>query len=135
MCFGAKDNQFGRFEIEISGSVNAVRLVHVSGDVTCSVYGGAQAWSKFGCFKTREQLYTVITTSQNDILLPQSQQIMYTLPGHYPDSEEIVFAEISTPLVLSSGQELRIWYGEDLAKYYEGDNGGSSCVDVYAKYM
>ena len=135
MCFGAKDSQFGRFQIEFGGSVNAVKLVHVSGDVTCGVQGGAQAWSKFGCDKTRNELLTVITTSENDILLPESQQFVYTLPGHYADSEEIVLAEILSPLLLSSEQELRIWYGEDLMDDHDIDNGGNSCVDVYAKYM
>ena len=85
-----------------------------------------------GC--ARHQILTLITTSKNEILLPESKQMVYTLPGYDADSEEIVFAEISKPLLLSSGQELRIWYSEDLTAG-ESDNDGTSCVDVYAKYM
>ena len=137
VCFGAKDGEFGGFEIETGGSVNAVKLVHVSGRVTCNAAAfGDEAWSRFGCNKAYNQLLTVITTSEDDILLPESKESMYTLPGYYPDSKEIAFTEISTPLLLSSGQELRIWHGEDLTNDGgEQDNDGISCVDVYAKYI
>ena len=134
MCFGAKYDQFGRFEIKTGGSVNAVKLVHVSGSVTCNVNAGAGARSRFGCWKG-EYIKTVVTTSNDVILLPESKQPTYTLPGYYADSKEIAFTDISTPLLLSSGQKLRIWYGEDLTNSAEGDNEGISCVDVYAKYI
>lgn len=140
VCFGAKGDQFGEFEVEIGGSVDSVKLVHVSGDVTCAVFdifGGANARSKFGCQKSSSELYTFITTANNDILLPESREFpsKYTLQGYHPDSSEIVFTNISTPLRLSSGQQLRVWYGEDLMDETEHDNSGSTCVDVYAKYM
>ena len=134
VCFGAKDDRFGSFEIETGGSVNAVRLVHVSGSVSCNVNAGADARARFGCRKG-EYILTVITTSNDVILLPKSGETLYTLPGYYADSREIAFTDISAPLLLSSGQELRIWYGEDLKNSGEGDNGGSSCIDVYAKYI
>ena len=136
MCFGAKDDQFGRFEIETGGSINAVKLVHVSGRVTCNI--NDDAWSRFGCWKAHHGLYIVITNSTDDILLPESQESVdswYTLPGYYPDSKEIAFTENSTPLLLFSGQELRIWFVEDLANAGEGDNAGISCVDVFATYI
>ena len=137
VCFGAKDDQFGSFEVKIGGSVNSVKLVHVSGEVGCSAFLGGLVGSKFGCSKLFPELYTFITTTNNDILLPEIDKIlsMYTLQGYRPDSTEIVFKNILTPLRLSSGQQLRIWYGEDLRNENESDNGGLSCVDVYAKYM
>ena len=137
MCFGAKDGNFGSFKIATGGSVNAVKLVHVSGRVTCNAAAyGDDEWSRFGCYKAYNEILTVITTSHNAILLPESKQSMYTLPGYYANSKEIAFTDISTPLLLSSGQELRIWYGEDLTNNGdEQDNGGKSCVDVYAKYI
>ena len=139
VCFGAKDNQFGKFEVEIGGSVDSVKLVHVSGYVTCELglFDGVNARSKFGCQKTSSELYTFITNATNDILLPESPEFLskYTLQGYHPDSTEIVFTNISTPLRLSSGQQLRIWHGEDLMNDTEWDNSGLSCVDMYAKYM
>ena len=134
VCFGARDNKFGSFEVEIGGAVNSMKLVHESGDVTCALIGGP---SKFGCTKSSSELYTFITTANDDVLLPEihGSPSKYTLQGYHPDSPEIVFTNISTPLLLSSGQQLRIWYGEDLRDESEWDNGGSSCVDVYAKYV
>ena len=135
VCFGGKNDSFGRFGIEFGGSVNAVKLIHVSGGVKCSYMPWVKS-SKFGCDgEISENIHTVITTSNDEILLPESKERVYTLPGNERESEEIVFVEISTPLVLSSGQELRIWHGEDLTKNSDGDNSGLSCVDVYAKYM
>ena len=137
VCFGGKNDSFGRFGIEFGGSVNNVKLVHVFGGVKCSSWPWPGAVSsKFGCAsESSEYIRTVVTTSNDEILLPESKETMYTLPGNERESEEIVFAEISTPLLLSSGQELRIWHGEDLTKNSDGDNSGLSCVDVYAKYM
>lgn len=135
VCFGAKGDNFGSFEVEIGGSVNSVKLVHVAGEVTCIWSDGNNAWSKFGCRKSQSELDTFITTANDDILLPDGEGLRYTLPGYHPDSPEIVFSDISTPLFLSSGQQLRIWYGEDLINAHEGDNGGTTCVDVYAKYI
>ena len=134
VCFGAKDDQFGSFEVKIGGSVNSVKLVHVSGEVGCTVWSGR---SKFGCQKSLPELHIFITTANNDILLPEIDEFLskYILQGYHPDSTEIVFTNISTPLRLSSGQQLRIWYGEDLRDVSEIDNGGLSCVDVYAKYV
>ena len=34
-------------------------------------------------------------------------------------------------LLCHVGDEMRIWYGEDLYKYTDTDNHGTSCADVY----
>ena len=39
------------------------------------------------------------------------------------------------PRSVIRGEELRLWYGEDLADYSEADNGGRVCCDVYALYV
>jgi len=36
---------------------------------------------------------------------------------------------------VSGGQSLRLWYGEDLVGYTEGDNAGWVCCDVYGLYI
>ena len=130
VCFGAKDNQFGKFEVEVSGSVEAVKLVHVSGSVSC----GSGVFSNWGCSPGDATIHTVITTSSNVILLPESQQVWYNLPGYDTSSKEIVFTGLSSPLLLSSGQELRLWYAEDYNNQYEANNAGMTCADVFAKY-
>lgn len=57
VCFGAKGDNFGSFEVEIGGSVNSVKLVHVAGEVTCIWSDGNNAWSKFGCRKSQAELH------------------------------------------------------------------------------
>jgi len=77
----------------------------------------------------------VITDSSNHILLPENEQFPFRIPGYHANSPELVFPDLLTPVPVSSGQELRVWYSEDLKDYYEGDNDGITCADVYAKFI
>ena len=133
MCFGAKDNQFGQFQVEFGGHVEAVKLVHLSGQVSCSEH--ANFWSKWGCNEKENIILVFLTDASNTILLPMGQSSRYTIPGYDAQSSEIVFSGFPNPLHLSSGQQLRIWYEEDLYDESEFDNGGTSCADVLVKYL
>ena len=59
----------------------------------------------------------------------------YTIPGYDAQSNEIIFSGFPNPLNLSSDGEFRLWYNEDLRDVYEPDNNGTSCTDVFAKYL
>ena len=133
MCFGAKDNQFGRFRVEVGGSIEAVKLVHLSGQVRCSQQ--ANFWSKWGCNEKENIIFVFLTDASNTILLPMGQSSRYTIRGYDAQSSEIVFSGFPNPLHLSSGQQLRMWYEEDLYDESEFDNGGTSCADVLVKYL
>jgi len=83
----------------------------------------------------------IITTSSNTIIMPvspflndQSTGKWSVLPGYDSLSPEIILPRFS-PYSVSSGQELRLWSGEDLANFTEGDNGGWVCCDVYGLYI
>ena len=145
VCFGAKNNQFGRFFVHsVSGvKLAAVKLVHLYGYVTCDTRRTSY-WSYWGCrgvsFYSAEKINVVITTATNHVLLPPSQFIVnqgaqwFKIPGYTSVSPELVLS-LFNPYSVQSGQELRLWYGEDLKNAYEGDNGGRACVDVYALYV
>ena len=81
VCFGAKDNQFGRFQVEVGGSIQAVKLVHLSGQVNCHL--PLNAYSKWGCDKLdlKHYIFVILTDTSNTILLPmgQSHGSRYTL--------------------------------------------------------
>jgi len=77
----------------------------------------------------------VITDSSDNIMLPQSQQLIFNVPGYHTNSPQLVFPGFQAPLHVSSGQELRVWYSEDWNGGTEYDNGGLSCTDVYAKIV
>ena len=40
-----------------------------------------------------------------------------------------------TPVSISAGQNLRLWYIEDLEDTWEGDNHGRVCADIYGEFV
>jgi len=78
----------------------------------------------------------VITTSSNHAILPLSQFFTHgggkwaALPGFNSLSPEIALP-FFTPYSVNSGQEFRVWYGEDLVDFYDG----RVCSEVYALYL
>ncbi|XP_067025523.1 uncharacterized protein [Acropora muricata] len=136
VCFGAQGNQFGRFRVEVGGSIQAVKLVHLTGQVTCN-HRQVNAGSKWGCGTPNSVvlIHVFLTDAFNTILLPMGQSSPYTIPGYDAQSNEIIFSGFPNPLHLSSDGELRLWYEEDLRDHTEHDNNGTSCTDVFAKYL
>ncbi|RMX52360.1 hypothetical protein pdam_00014390 [Pocillopora damicornis] len=51
------------------------------------------------------------------------------VPGYDSFSKEIVLTPFGKPYPVVAGQQLHLWYGEDLQNYTEGDNGGRAGVD------
>ena len=130
MCFGAKNNTFGRFQVQFSGSINAVKLVHLDGKVSCG-----EAWSKWGCIPGRQRLRVFITDASNTTILPKPEGGSYKIPGYSSSSSEIIITDIPNPLYLSSGQDLRLWFGNDLFDNNEDDNNGKVCTNVFVRYL
>ena len=142
VCFGARGNQFGKFSVSSGGKLLAIKLVHLHGYVSCDTRK-VYHWSYWGCGAhtgVGKFVSIAITTSGNRILLPSSQ--FFTtgskwskIPGYNSLSPELVLSVFSSPLTVSSGQELRLWYAEDLTASTESDNGGKSCCDVFARII
>ena len=137
VCFGARNNQFGRFYVR-RGKLAGTKLVHRYGYVSCHT-ASTSNWSHWGCAGLKDQVNVVITDAANRILLPPNQFFVHSakwskIPGYDSLSPELVLSAFY-PRRVTSGQELRLWYGEDLMNWAEGDNGGRSCCDVYAHYV
>ena len=140
VCFGARNQQFGRFYIRSSGKLASVQLVHLHGYVTCDTRH-ISYWSYWGCgsYNSGDKVNLVITTAANHVLLPPSQLMVHhgakwsKIPGYTSLSPELVLSFFH-PYWVFSGQQLRVWYGEDLMNAGEGDNGGRACFDIYALY-
>ncbi|XP_031562383.1 uncharacterized protein LOC116298145 [Actinia tenebrosa] len=151
VCFGAKENQFGAFNIRAEGFLSAIKLVHVSGSVTCDKNSCAknlnQYNSKWGCapnhpFVGKTPLNTVITTSNNKIVFPKDHHFTHEHTSLWYDMEQfdsnsnfLVFQRFHDPLYVAAGQELRLWFGEDLKDVSEDDNGGQTCARVFGLYL
>lgn len=121
----------------------SLKLDHVSGYVACtarSIYH----YSFWGCGSyapLKKYLNVVVTTSSNRVISPPSQFFThkdggkwYELLGYNSHSPAIVLPFFSSYWV-RRGQQFRLWYGEDLVSYYEGDNAGKVCCNVYALYV
>ena len=118
-----------------------MRLVHLYGYVSCHIHN-ANNWSFWGCgHGLKDLVNVVITRSSNYILLPPNQFIgnragkWSKVPGYNSFSPEIVLSVFSHPNYMFARTQLRLWYGEDLVNYTEGDNGGRVCTDVYLLYV
>ena len=131
MCFGAKNNTFGRFKVEFSGSINAVKLVHLNGTMSCAVNSGA----KWACRPAKKKLRVFITDASNTTILPRSKNGSYMIPGYNSSSSEIIITDFQNPLYLSSGQDLRLWFGNDLFDHNEEDINGKVCTNVFVRYL
>ena len=134
MCFGARYHQFGRFLMPSSGRLAAIKLVHLYGYVSCNANG----WSYWGC--GADSLFVAVTTSNNRVLFPPNQfkdsnSKKFRIKAYNSWSPELVFSVFSHPHWVSLGQQLRVWYTQDLWDFSETNNGGRVCCDVSALYI
>jgi len=136
VCFGARDSKYGKFELQQEGMMTGIKIVHKGGYVTCN----NNAKSNWGCTPGHVHLSVYITDTANQKILPKhvtevgSSKAWFVLPGYNSKSPELVFTDMCSPMYAHKGQELRLWYGEDLVGHTESDNGGKSCADVYARF-
>ena len=85
------------------------------------------------------RLATFITFPNKTTILPViSEEITgpprYKIDGVDSNAMELVFNNLPSPMSVNTGQEFQIWFGEDLRNYFDGDNSGETCADVYAWY-
>ena len=61
MCFGAKNDSYGTFNIQKTGTIFAFKLAHLSGGVTCSALDSITKW---GCGVYLRWLNTVLAVCE-----------------------------------------------------------------------
>ena len=140
-CYSTRGSQYGHIVVQHAGYITELQLKHASGYVTCRRQNPnwKNNWA-CNCCNIQNHIGTFVTDANNNILFPGpsvtliSPKISYILPGFTGMSDSVNFVENSKRVWVDAGQELRIWYGEDLVGYTESDNGGTHCVEVYAKY-
>jgi len=140
ICFLTKGDKPGFFKLKQGGELVAMKLQHKSGVVSCI---GTTLNSNFGCNNRAKTWYsyrhigTFVTDDVRNVIFPAMTKIdrgFATLPGYNAHSKFLVFTNYATPMLARRGQDVKIWYGEDLFDIFEGDNQGRTCVDVYAKF-
>ena len=103
-------------------------------DVAYNSRWGCHGYSSFKAYP----LNVVITDKQNNLIFPLLQFIKHSAGLWYDmpvvddkHSDELVFSNFDYPLYLQPHMQLRVWFGEDLKNWAEGDNQGRVCVDVF----
>lgn len=131
VCMGAKGNTYGVFLTPMAGKIDVIKLVHTDGQVGCD----QNRLSNWGCLSSA--IMTLLTDDNNKVVFPEDYPDTtyngYSIPGFTSNSPELVFT-FTTPLVVTAGQEYRLWYTEDLNpdRYSEGDNyPGKTCMNVW----
>ena len=144
VCFGARDNSHGIFNITESGSIYTFKLVHRSGSLSCIPTAPASNWGCTHFDYGDKKLTTVITFKNGTVPLLAEYARRYTaarcgyfsykIEGVDVNSRELVFNFLPTSLPVSVGQEFHVWYGGDLIDCGEYNNSSQTCADVYAWY-
>ena len=145
VCFGARDNKYGAFNVTKTGRVRTMKLVRRRGTIRCNTENDASYWGcRFSRIYANNTSLTIITNSKREAIIPpheeleghdQCKQHFYFLEGFAHNSSELRFRNLSSPLSLFRHQDLQIWYGQDFADCSEDNNSGTTCVDVYAWYI
>ena len=130
--------------IPIRGTVTAFRLEYLHGYVSCSTWRGSVTQSNWGCGNHPDtssygldSLAVLITNSTNQIIAPHNPTWRveaggwYSLNGFNTFSPNVVI-ETRPGYKVEKGEQLRVWYGEDLKDYYSSNDGGRVCLNVYA---
>lgn len=141
ICFGAKDNSFGKFTVQETGKLHAVELVHKRGYLSCiglniqnKIYP-----SRWGCTYPNFVNYvgTYITNNKDAIIFPTQKSARFHHGGNWAEvkgmncnSTALGYSNWLNPVRVVKGDELRIWYGEDLRNSGESNNNGRSCATV-----
>lgn len=139
VCFGTRNSSFGLFYVQHSVKVTSLKLVRISGFVTCDLkhQSSRSFWGCAAYESNSDKLLTVITNNLNQRILPQNEFITnlllleYALPYVTSLSAELLYKNFATPMVVTAGQEFRIWYGPDLQDNGEDNSEGKVYVDVY----
>ena len=117
------------FTIPWDGAVISIKLVYISGYVTCQK-NIAPLGSHWGCLDPFT-LLTYITNNRDEVIFPDRDGAAYTLPDYHANSSELVFRTLREPEKVRAGVEFRIWYRQDRLDSSEGNNAGQTCAEVY----
>ena len=139
VCFGARGDSYGAFNIRESGVIYTFKLVHLSGSIRCNTVHPPSYWGCDNPWFGVTRLQTVITFKNRSALLladyrEKGCHYSYKIEGVGVNETELRFNNLPTPMSVSAGDEFQIWYTQDLKDCGEGNNSGLTCADVYAWY-
>ncbi|KXJ29511.1 hypothetical protein AC249_AIPGENE18540 [Exaiptasia diaphana] len=144
VCYGTKDDSYGRFTVTKNGRIRTFKLVYVSGTgLKNELLSFPGKWGTgFGPVLWITRIETHITDASDKRITPPVGYTLddyfgrmgYDVPGYNYNTDTLVFPFISPTMNVKVGDKFRIWYGADLKNAWEDDNSGETCADVYALY-
>ena len=139
-CYGSTGDKYAAFLAPSSGEIEAVRLTHFSGNVSCDTKIPNTVW---GCgyrqYFTQDEFLTLVTDSEKNVLFPSAQyrmHISYRITGADVETTKSIILKSDPPRIVKKGDEFQIWYGEDLAGVHDSYNDPNAlhCLLVALKY-
>ena len=139
VCFGARDDSYGAFNISESGVIHTFKLVHLSGSISCNPNFSPSYWGCVNPWFEDRRLLTVLTFKNKSALLLANYKkkdcdYSYKIEGVGVNETELRFNNLPSPISVSVGDKFQIWYTQDLYYCSEDNNSGQTCADVYAWY-
>ena len=139
VCFGARDNSYGAFNVRESGVIRTFKLVHLNGSIRCNPTFPPSYWGCVNPVYKDTRLLTVLTfKNRSRLLLADYKKVNcdqpYKIEGVGVNETELRFNNLPSPISVSVGDEFQIWYVQDLINCSEDNNSGQTCADVYAWY-
>ena len=148
VCFGSKNDSYGTFRVLVPGRIITFKLTYLNGSMSCTK-DHSSFKSNWGCRYSifgNTTMGTHVTYSNKTRLLPAKAEHLkgeedclqlsyYHLPWATIDSSVLVFDNLSSPLAVTTNEEFQVWFGEDLFKCGDDDNGAEkTCARVYGLY-
>ena len=139
VCFGARDDSYGAFNIRESGVIYTFKLVHLNGSIRCNPAFPPSYWGCEHPLFGDTRLQTILTfKNRSALLLADYRKIYchysYKIEGAGVNETELRFNNLPSPISVSVGDEFQIWFTQDLYYCSEDNNSGQTCADVYAWY-
>ncbi|CAH3179954.1 unnamed protein product [Porites evermanni] len=139
VCFRARGDSYGAFNIRVGGVIYTFKLVHLSGSIRCNPGFSPSYWGCDNPGYGDTRLLTVLTFKNKSALLLADYKrkycdYRYKIEGVGVNDTELQFNNLPSPISVSVGDEFQIWYGQDLTNCSEDNNSGQTCADVYAWY-
>jgi len=136
VCFGAKNEQSGKFNLKSGGKLSGIEITHTAGFVSCvRLQPGRIYPTRWGCQYRTNAISMIISNKQRGVLFPNSYNTKFhgsfqETGGLRPNSSVVAFSNFMNPARVAAGEEIRVWYGEDYFNSTEGDNQGTTCGNV-----
>ena len=121
VCFGAKDDSYGTFNITDSGVIYTFNLVHLSGSVSCNPEYPSSYWGCDNPDFEEQKLLTIITFQNKSALWLADYQktqnnnctyYSYKIEGVGVNETELWFNDLPSPISVSVGQESNFGMGK-----------------------